>query len=63
MPLQARLQKITKRVHDDVFGAQAEPWDLGLQSYSLLKRRAKVDGNVTQAIRAAGEAATAGARS
>jgi hypothetical protein len=50
IPLQARLQKITKRVDDDVFGAQADAWDIGLQFYSLLRRRAKVDGNVAQAI-------------
>jgi hypothetical protein len=30
--------------------AQAEAWDTGLQFYALLKRRAKRDGNIAQAV-------------
>ena len=50
VPLQSRLQKISKRVGDEVFGAQTDAWDMGLQFYSLLQRRAKTDGNIAQAI-------------
>src|SRR4029077_18762715 len=49
-PLQSRLQKITKRVDDEVFGAQTEAWDMGLQFYSLIRRRAKTDGNIQKAV-------------
>jgi hypothetical protein len=50
VPLQARLTKVSKRVDDDVFNAQTDAWDMGLQFYSLLRRRAKTDGSVEATI-------------
>jgi hypothetical protein len=41
---------MAKRVDDDAFDAQADAWDMGLQFYSLLKRRAKNDGSVAKSI-------------
>jgi hypothetical protein len=49
-PLQTRLQKMTKRVSDTAFGAQTDAWGMGLQLYSMLKRRAKTDGQVAEQI-------------
>jgi hypothetical protein len=45
-PLQARLLKLLKRIEDEVFSAQREAWELGLQFYALVKRRAKTDGEL-----------------
>jgi hypothetical protein len=50
VPLQTRLTKMSKRVDDDVFNAQTGAWDMGLQFYSLLRRRAKTDGSVEATI-------------
>ncbi len=50
LPLQLRLQKMTKRVDDEVFNAQTESWEMGLQFYSLLQRRAKTNGDIAQSI-------------
>ena len=50
LPLQARLQKITKRVDDEVFSAQTGSWEIGLQLYSMLQRRAKSNGDIAKAI-------------
>ena len=50
VPLQARLQKIAKRVSDEAFDAQTGSWEMGLQFYALLQRRAKTDGSLGQAI-------------
>jgi hypothetical protein len=50
LPLQIRLQKVTKRVDDEVFDAQTGSWTMALQLYSLLARRAKTDGNVAASI-------------
>jgi hypothetical protein len=50
VPLQTRLTKMAKRVDDHVFDASTNAWDMGLQFYSLLQRRAKTDGSVATAI-------------
>ena len=50
VPLMVRLVKMSKRVSDQAFGAQTDAWDMGLQFYALLKRRAKSDGQVATAI-------------
>jgi hypothetical protein len=49
-PLQTRLQKMSKRVGDTAFAAQTDAWSMGLQLYSMLKRRAKTDGQVAEQI-------------
>jgi hypothetical protein len=49
-PLQSRLEAILKRVEDELFNAQGEAWELGLQFYSLVKRRAKTDGELAANI-------------
>ena len=46
VPLQTRLVKVTKRVGDEAFNAQTQAWDMGLQLYSLVRRRAKSDGDL-----------------
>jgi hypothetical protein len=50
LPLQTRLQKMSKRVSDAAFGAQTTAWAQGLQLYQMLKRRAKTDGQVAVSI-------------
>jgi hypothetical protein len=49
-PLQTRLLKISKRVGNETFNAQTSAWNMGLQFYSLLKRRALGDGELAQNI-------------
>jgi hypothetical protein len=49
-PLQARLLKILKRVEDELFTAQGDAWEMGLQLYTLLKRRSRTDGQVAANI-------------
>jgi hypothetical protein len=49
-PLQLRLADSLKRVDDEVFIARGEAWEMGLQLYATLKRRAKSDGEVATAI-------------
>ena len=49
-PVQTRLQNLSKRVSDELFSAQSDAWNMGLQFYAVLRRRAKVDGNVAQAL-------------
>jgi hypothetical protein len=50
MPLQTRLSKISSRVGNEAFNAQTDAWSMGLQFYSLLKRRAKGDGELAKTI-------------
>lgn len=50
MPLQTRLSKISSRVGNEAFNAQTDAWSMGLQFYSLLKRRAKGDGELAKNI-------------
>src|ERR1700722_16216261 len=45
-PLQARVSKLLKRIDDELFSAQGDAWELGLQFYALVKRRAKTDGEL-----------------
>jgi hypothetical protein len=49
-PLQSRLQKILKRVEDELFSAQGDAWEMGLQFYSLLKRRSRTDGEMAKSM-------------
>ncbi len=49
-PLQSRLGKMKKRVDDEVFNAQGDAWQMGLQFYSLLKSRAKGDGELATSL-------------
>jgi hypothetical protein len=49
-PLQSRLQKLKKRVDDEVFTAHGDAWGMGLQFYSLLKSRAKGDGELATSL-------------
>ncbi len=50
LPLMTRLQKMTKRVNDEAFNAQTDAWGMGLQFYTLMKRRARIDGQVAQSL-------------
>jgi hypothetical protein len=50
LPLQTRLSKISSRVGNEAFNAQTDAWSMGLQFYSLLKRRAKGDGELAKNI-------------
>lgn len=43
-PLATRLQAAVNRVDAELFNADADAWEMGLQFYSLLQRRAKSDG-------------------
>lgn len=45
-----RLSKVHKRIDDELFTAQCGAWELGLQFYSLLRRRAKSDGTLATSI-------------
>jgi hypothetical protein len=45
-----RLSIVHKRIDDELFTAQREAWELGLQFYSLLRRRAKSDGTLATNI-------------
>jgi hypothetical protein len=45
-----RLTKIQKRVNDELFTAQCGAWEIGLQFYALLKRRAKSDGTLATSL-------------
>lgn len=47
-PLQARLVRTTKRIDDEMFQAQAAAWDMGMQFYALLQRRALNDGDLAK---------------
>jgi hypothetical protein len=49
-PLQLRLQKLQKRVADEAFNAQTDAWSMALQFYSLVRSRAKSDGQVAASI-------------
>lgn len=50
LPLQQRLEKILKRVNDEVFAAESASWDMALQFYALLQRRGASDGDVANSI-------------
>ena len=50
VPLQQRLQKISKRVDDELFSAQTETWGMALQFYALLQRRAQSDGELAASL-------------
>jgi hypothetical protein len=45
-PLDTRLEKIAKRVSDELFAARSDAWEMALQFYAVLKRRARHDGEL-----------------
>lgn len=49
-PLQTRLQKVVKRVGDEMFNAEGEAWAMGRQFYSLMQNRGKTDGGVATSL-------------
>jgi hypothetical protein len=55
LPLTTRLPKISKRVGDEAFNAQTDAWNMGLQFYSLLRRRAQTDGQLATNIEPIGK--------
>jgi len=49
-PLHARLEKMNKRVSDEMFTARGDAWAMALQFYAVLKRMARTDGEVAVSI-------------
>jgi hypothetical protein len=49
-PLEATLSKVLKRISDGRFLANSNAWDMALQFYSLLQRRAPSDGQLAAAL-------------
>jgi hypothetical protein len=55
VPLQTHLQKVVKRVANEAFEAQTSAWNMGLQLYSLVQRRAKNDGELATSLEPIGK--------
>ncbi len=49
-PLDTRLAKMRKRVSDELFTARGDAWEMGLQFYAVLTRRARTDGELAASI-------------
>jgi hypothetical protein len=49
-PLAARLAAFTTHVADQIFAAQSSAWDMAMQYYALLQRRARAEAELAAAL-------------
>ena len=47
-PVKMRLERVLKRIDDEIFHAQGESWQIAREIYAVLKRRARSDGEVAK---------------